>query len=115
MLPARRDYAFIVANPHPGVDPVARLAHVNARFAGMDPDEYAIVATRDVYRDGDTTGLTYGDLWVLAERIALAERARIVAEVQAFADQVRGEGLAGPVTAAIVNEVADRINTRTVD
>lgn len=87
MLPARRDYAFIVANPHPGADPVARLKHVNARFAGMDPDEFAIVATVDVYRDGDTTGLTYGDLRVLAERIApkgtltRAAKERAVAEM----------------------------------
>lgn len=65
----RRNYEFIAQHPHPGDDPVARLAHVNDLFADTNPDEFVVLATSNMYGDGEKTGLTYGDLRKLAALI----------------------------------------------
>jgi hypothetical protein len=55
--------------PHPGDDPVARLAHVVDLHPVMPDGEWAVVATSNAYAVGGETGLTYGDLRALLARV----------------------------------------------
>jgi hypothetical protein len=65
----RRAYEFIAQHPQPGDDPVARLCHVVELFDDTDPNEFAVLATSNVYDDGERTGLTFGDLRALAAQL----------------------------------------------
>lgn len=55
--------------PNPGPDPMQRLAHVLEIYADRPDDAWAIEATRNVYSPGVTTGLTWGDLRALVNRM----------------------------------------------
>lgn len=49
--------------PEPGNDAIGRLRHTVAAFANCTtPEEWAIRATGNIYGDGVTTGLKWGDL-----------------------------------------------------
>jgi hypothetical protein len=61
-MPNRAQYDFAEAHPHPGDDPINRLAHTLEMFDGQPDEEMAILATSDAYPDGGKTGLTWGDL-----------------------------------------------------
>ncbi len=56
---------------HPGDDPVARLRHTLDVYAkdNVPDDRYVVEATRGIYGDHEVTGLTWGDLRVLADRL----------------------------------------------
>jgi hypothetical protein len=57
-------------HPHPGADPAARLRHTLDLF-GDDArdDKFVVVATSGIYGRGETTGLTWGDLRAIAQRV----------------------------------------------
>lgn len=57
-------------HPHPGDDPVARLRHVLDVFGDdAEDDRWVLTATHGVYGKNERTGLTFGDLRALAERL----------------------------------------------
>jgi len=47
------------------------LAHTLAVYADTPDSRMVVTATSNVYGDGVTTGLTFGDLRKIAERLAL--------------------------------------------
>ena len=56
-------------HPHPGDDPIARLRHTLNVFDGtMRDNEFVVIATSGIYREGKT-GLTWGDLRAIADRL----------------------------------------------
>jgi hypothetical protein len=57
-------------HPQPGNDPVQRLRHTVEMFASAKPDEYAILATSNLYGPGVKTGLTWRDLAALLRIVA---------------------------------------------
>jgi hypothetical protein len=66
----RHQREFQQKHPHPGDDPAARLRHVLDVFGtDVDDDRVAIQATIGMYGDGITTGITWGDLRALADRL----------------------------------------------
>lgn len=65
----RDKYDFAERHPHPGDDPAARLRHTLDMFTGQPDGEMAILATSNAYPDGGTTGLTWGDLRAIADRL----------------------------------------------
>ncbi len=66
----RAAYEFEQNHPHPGADPVARLRHTLEIYGNdVRDDEWAIRATSGMYPEGGVTGLTWGDLRALAERL----------------------------------------------
>lgn len=56
-------------HPHPGTDPVARLRHTLDVYADRPDGEWASIATTGIYSDGEKTGLTFGDLRAIADRL----------------------------------------------
>jgi hypothetical protein len=56
-------------NPHPGSDPIARLRHTLDIYVDQPDGEWVTVATSNLYGDGEKTGLTWGDLRAIAERM----------------------------------------------
>lgn len=57
-------------HPHPGTDPVARLRHVvDVYESDVRDEDWAVRATSGIYSDGEVTGLTWGDLKALADRL----------------------------------------------
>lgn len=66
-----KDYGgeFRERYPRPTADPVSRLAHLLELHEDVGDDVVAIVATRDTYGPGVVTGLTYGDLRALSNRM----------------------------------------------
>lgn len=107
--------------PQPGTDPVDRLKHVNALYAedsNVSPNGHALDASYGLYGKGVWTGLTYGDLQKLENRITLgvtAERVKIVDYVRDLARRVesdsnmdRGIRIA---MAALYQDLADKINS----
>lgn len=58
-------------HPHPGDDPVARLRHTLDMYTEVDDDRIAVQATVGIYGKGVTTGLTYGDLRAIADRLGV--------------------------------------------
>ncbi len=78
--------------PHPGDDPVARLRHVVKAYEGTDPDRPAMVATTGIYSTDHghpewRSGLTYGDLVALSERLGLDE-IHVAEQTEIEADRV---------------------------
>lgn len=65
----REDHEFISQHPHPGTDPIARLRHTLDVYADRPDDDWVTRATSGIYGDGEVTGLTWGDLRAIAERI----------------------------------------------
>jgi len=63
------DHRFIAEHPHPGTDPVARLRHTIELFDNQPDDEFVVQATSNMYGQGERTGLTWGDLRALADRL----------------------------------------------
>lgn len=62
----------------PGNDPISRLRHVVKAFAECSTDEeWVIRATGNIYGDGVTTGLTWGDLRAI---LAMVDKATPAAE-----------------------------------
>lgn len=58
--------------PHPGDDPLARLRHTLEVYKDEAPDDrWVVTATSGIYWDGEKTGLTWGDLRALAERLGV--------------------------------------------
>lgn len=55
--------------PFPGDDPVERLRHTVAMFADQPKDAVAILATSGIYGYGVQTGVTWGDLRAIVERL----------------------------------------------
>lgn len=62
------DHGFEAVHPHPGADPVRRLAHVLEIYADQPDDAWAVRATQGAYGPDVVTGLTFGDLRALANR-----------------------------------------------
>lgn len=58
-------------HPHPGEDPVARLRHTLDLLKGRSDEEFVVRATSNVYSDGEVTGLTWGALRTLADRLGV--------------------------------------------
>lgn len=56
-------------HPHPGDDPIARLRHTLDQYSEVDDDRFAVIATTSIYGPGEKTGLTWGDLRAIAERL----------------------------------------------
>jgi len=52
-------------HPEPGKDPIERLQHAVAMFENEPDNDWAIVATSNIYGQGVRTGLTWGDLRLL--------------------------------------------------
>ena len=69
MMPTRAQQDFEQQHPHPGDDPVARLRHTLDVYDNQPDDEFAIMATSGMYGDGVRTGLTWGDLRAIADRL----------------------------------------------
>lgn len=66
----REKHEYAQKHPHPGTDPVARLRHTLDVFGpDVNDDEFVVRATGGIYSDGETTGLTWGDLKALAALI----------------------------------------------
>lgn len=105
--------------PEPGTTPGEHLRHTLAAYLDCPDDGLAIMATSRI-GDGPSvrTGLTWGDLRAIhaqvgdAEKVAVEERLRIVNYIREHAQTfTRGDNPSlGVALAAIVNEVADRIN-----
>ncbi len=55
--------------PHPGDDPVKRLRHTLDVYEDKHDGEWVSRATSGIYADGETTGLTWGDLRAIASLI----------------------------------------------
>lgn len=60
---------FRERHPYPGADPVRRLAHVLEIYEDIPDDTMAVTATNGLYGPGVITGLTYGDLRALSNRM----------------------------------------------
>lgn len=52
-------------HPEPGADPIDRLQHTVSVFNEEPDNEWAIIATGNIYGQGVRTGLTWGDLRTL--------------------------------------------------
>lgn len=50
-------------------DPAARLAHTLAAYASRSDSDWALIATTGIVPRHDTTGITWGDLRALLDRI----------------------------------------------
>lgn len=61
----------IAKHPHPGNDPAARLRHTLNIYANRPDDEWVSRATIGIYSDDETTGITWGDLRALADRLGI--------------------------------------------
>ena len=57
------------ALPEPGTTPIEHLRHVVAAFEICPDEELVKMATYNVYGDGVTTGLTWGDLRALLAQL----------------------------------------------
>jgi hypothetical protein len=69
-MTTREQHKFEQQHPHPGDDPIARLRHTLDIYKGdVRDDQWAIRATSGIYPDGEITGLTWGDLKALADRL----------------------------------------------
>ena len=64
---------FTDHHPHPGDDPVARLNHTLAVFADAADGDWAVRATTCVYGPAEVTGLTWGDLRAIADKLTAAK------------------------------------------
>lgn len=63
---------FAEQHPHPGDDPATRLRHtLDVYAAEVQEDDFAVIATIGAYSGApsDKTGLTWGDLRKLANRL----------------------------------------------
>lgn len=69
-MPTRDQIEFEATHPHPGDDPVARLRHtLDVYGPDVRDEDWAIRATSGMYPAGGVTGLTWGDLKTLADRL----------------------------------------------
>jgi len=57
------------AQPTPPTTPVDALLHTIA-LSGQNDDDFAVIATSNVYGHGVRTGLTWGDLRALAAQLS---------------------------------------------
>lgn len=70
-MPKRDFDDFIQRHPHPGDDPGARLRHTLDVYADRADDTFLAEASRNLYGQGEVTGLTWGDLRAIAAQIGV--------------------------------------------